>query len=330
MYEKEILDIIESNKTENLICRNLEIRPGIIAKYISGLANVLGGYILIGAEVDNGKIYINGFQSAFNMENILVKVKNSLSDMSILSYEVMKVGFNNIYVIRVEKSDGKISVGDKYYTYIENEVEEIAKDKLFYKPTLFISYAECDTPIVELIENIINTKMNDSIYISRYTRVPYKGSFKEFMNGIQDHDYVLCVVSDNYLHSQACMYEVGEIIKDHHYKEKLLFVVLSEKERKYYKENAPCKIGPDIYGNAILKLEYINYWKKKYEELQNKIKEIDDYEATSEATKSLKEIGQIYRNDIGEFMSYLADENGKSFSMLYENEFDDIISWTMK
>ena len=44
------------------------------------------------------------------------------------------------------------------------------------------------------------------------------------MDTIQEHDYVLTVVSDTYLKRQACMYEVGEIIKDHHYKDKLLFV----------------------------------------------------------------------------------------------------------
>ena len=54
------------------------------------------------------------------------------------------------------------------------------------------------------------------------------------MNTIQEHDFVLTVVSDTYLRSQACMYEVGEIIKDNYYKNKLLFVVLSENERKYY------------------------------------------------------------------------------------------------
>lgn len=32
------------------------------------------------------------------------------------------------------------------------------------------------------------------------------------------------------------MYEVGEIIKDHHFNEKLIFVVLSENERKYYQK----------------------------------------------------------------------------------------------
>ena len=33
---------------------------------------------------------------------------------------------------------------------------------------------------------------------------------------------------------------------------------------------------------------------------------IGDYEATSEATKDLKIIGQIYRKDMGEFLQFLS------------------------
>jgi hypothetical protein len=60
------------------------------------------------------------------------------------------------------------------------------------------------------------------------------------------------------------------------------------------------------------------------------IKEINDYEATSNATQELKAIGQIYRNDIGEFLNFLADENGMSFAKLSENGFNDIVDWIKK
>lgn len=123
------------------------------------------------------------------------------------------------------------------------------------------------------------------------------------------------------------MYEVGEIIKDRHYKDKLLFVALSEKERKYYGTYAPDKIGPNIYKGAVERLEYVDYWKKQYTILENKMSNINNYEATSKAAEELKILGQIYRKDMAEFLDYLADENGKSFEKLYEDDFDDIILW---
>lgn len=54
LNEKEIENIICNSVTENLICRALELRPGELAKFICGLANVNGGYILVGVEKDNG------------------------------------------------------------------------------------------------------------------------------------------------------------------------------------------------------------------------------------------------------------------------------------
>ena len=147
------------------------------------------------------------------------------------------------------------------------------------KPTLFISYSQNDSPIAKIIECKLKYETNDGIEISRDTRVPYKGSFKAFMNSIQDHDFVLCLVSDNYLKSQACMYEVGEIIKDHHFDKKLLFVVLGENDGKYYPDDAANFAAAKIFGSELNRLKYIRYWENKYEELKKEIDTIEDDEA---------------------------------------------------
>lgn len=74
-------------------------------------------------------------------------------------------------------------------------------------------------------------------------------------------------------------------------------------------------------------LEYIDFWKKCYDSLEEKMRSIDDYESISKATEDLKILGQIYRRDMGELLDFLADENGKSFGKLYENNFDEILLW---
>ena len=57
------------------------------------------------------------------------------------------------------------------------------------------------------------------------------------------------------------------------------------------------------------------------------MKQINDYEAIRQATYDLQVIGQIYRKDIGEFLQFLSDENGKSFQKLYDSDFDELIRW---
>ena len=324
LNEKEIENIICNSVTENLICRALELRPGELAKFICGLANVNGGYILVGVEKDNGLLKPKGLQLAFDMKSIMNSVDKNLDGTCQFGYGYVNVSGKNIFVIKVERAKQKILVDNVYYCFQNNSVEVRQIEEAKRLSTLFISYTECDTPIVDIIEDKIREKLQDKIKVSRYTGLKYKDSFKEFMDTIQEHDYVLTVVSDTYLKRQACMYEVGEIIKDHHYKDKLLFVVLSENERKYYGENIPEKIGPNIYGGAEARLEYIGFWKEKFDKLQQMMSNIGDYEATSEATKDLKIIGQIYRKDMGEFLQFLSDENGKNFQKLYENDFKAI------
>lgn len=232
----------------------------------------------------------------------------------------------------IEKGIHKISVLVKSADALPEKTakrtftKHIQKAQSHSKPTLFLSYCKKDECIAKLIEDTLTEDTNGGIIISKYTRVPYHDSFKEFMNSIQGHDYVLCVVSDSYLKSQACMYEVGEIVKDLRYKEKLLFVVINEEDRKYYPHNITGEIGAKIYEGAIKRLEYTSFWKNKYDELSKSIDFLHDKEASNKATEELKEIGRIYRNDINEFLSFLADYNGKNFDLLFSNRFVDLIN----
>ena len=251
-----------------------------------------------------------GCQKTFNVAGVIEMVKAQLDNEISMNYGFVSVGGADIFAIEVVQSDKKIWLEGKYFVYKNNDVEERVVNQNDEPITLFISYTECDAPIVDIIEEL-----------------QYKDSFMAFMNTIQDHDFVLTVVSDTYLRRQACMYEVGEIIKDHHYKERLLFVVLSEKDRKYYVEDAPEKIGPAIYKGAEERLEYVDYWKRRYDNLERRMKEINDLEAVSKASVDLKIIGQIFRKDMSEFLDFLSDENGKSFEKLYVNNFDEVIAW---
>ncbi len=330
MNTEKIIQIVENNEFDNVICRALELRPAEIAKYICGLANSNGGYILIGVEKRNGCMEKTGCLKSFNVDGVIEAVISKISYEIPIEYGFISIVGIDVFAIEVAKGENNCLVEGKCYEYENNNVKEKTVNQQDEPVTLFISYTECDVPIVDIIETKITEKMQDKIEISRYTELQYKESFKAFMNTIQDHDYVLTVVSDTYLKRQACMYEVGEIIKDHHYKDKLLFVVLSEKERQYYGTNAPEKIGPDIYKGAEERLEYVGFWKKRFDSLKDKMSSIDDYEAISKATEDLKIIGQIYRKDMAEFLEFLADENGKSFERLYENDFEEILLWLRK
>lgn len=321
----KITQIIETNNTNNVICRSLELRPNVLGSFISGLANSEGGYIFIGIELQNNNYTFNNFISTFKYDDILSFISTRLEPKIEISYQLICIETNRLLAICVDKSETPVSYDSEYYMYGHNDVTLINKEDINYKPTVFISYASPDAAIVDIVESSIRKSLKEKVSISRFTELHYKDSFKAFMNTIQDHDYVLCFVTYSYLRSRACMYEVGEVIKDHRYSDRLLFVVLSDKDRCYYGDNAPEIIEAGVY-DPQKRADFILYWKTEYDKLDTKIKEIGDYEATRDLSTILNEIGNVYRNDISKFMEFIADENGKNFCTLKENDFADIIA----
>lgn len=195
------------------------------------------------------------------------------------------------------------------------------------KPTLFLSYNYHDTIYADIIEQQIRLNTNDEIFISNYTSdVKYKDSFRKFMDSIDEHGFVLCIVSDYYLKSKACMYEVGEVIKNHNYRKRILFIVLSRDDYKLFVKKESAKSAPDIY-NVHGRAKYVKYWQGEFEKLKKEIKEFNEEEPKEYLINDLKVIGGIYRNDIGEFLNFLSDSKGKDFTSLYNSFFADIIKW---
>jgi hypothetical protein len=77
---------------------------------------------------------------------------------------------------------------------------------------IFLSYSWYNSNIADCLDILFKTK---NITLKRDVRdVEYKQSIKEFMKKIRTSDYCLVVISENYLKSINCMYEVTEFIKD--------------------------------------------------------------------------------------------------------------------
>ncbi|MFC5405518.1 toll/interleukin-1 receptor domain-containing protein [Cohnella soli] len=171
---------------------------------------------------------------------------------------------------------------------------------------IFLSYSWNDNKVADSFEIMFRTK---GINLTRDLRdVEYRQSLKEFMKNVRKSDYVLMIISEHYLKSINCMYEVLEFVKDDDYKERILPLVQKE---------------TDIF-NAIGRSKYIKYWQNEFERLHHEMQGLDELNRT-DIVNELKKVESIQRQ-LTDFLSIIADMNmvtfeenitGKDFYMIF-------------
>lgn len=206
------------------------------------------------------------------------------------------------------------------------EFDEIGETKVDNRKTIFLSYCQKDSDIADLVEEKILCKISDKARISRDIRdVKFHESFKKFMQSIEQHDYVIMLISDSYLKSRNCMFEVLEVIKDSQYAKKLIFIVIEDVDIKYYKNPESKNVGAQVYSIDGA-TAYTLYWQNVENNLQ---RQIDAIKETTHALQQIKEksIVQKILLDLPEFMSFLKDAKGVSLTEHINKDFIDVLKF---
>lgn len=186
---------------------------------------------------------------------------------------------------------------------------------------VFLSYAEADTPIADLTERILQ---ENHIKVSRYTNVGYRESFISYMNSLSEHDFVFCIISDAYLKSHACMYEASIMLRMDDLQRRMIWCVLRDCDKKYYFDTGYILRIANIYGSEINRIQYIKYWNKQHEELEDAIKGIDNLDGSQVSILKLNEISEIANNALPSLLRFITENRGLSFNALYVNGFKDV------
>lgn len=178
---------------------------------------------------------------------------------------------------------GGNSVINDYNSSMEEQVKE-SNDK-----TIFLSYNWHDGEIANRIDKHLSGLSN--ITVKRDIRdIGTWKSIREFMKSIRNQDYVVLIVSDYYLKSKNCMFEVTEVMKERAYGERIF----------------PAVVECGIY-DPLKRAEYISYWQQECDKLETTIRGLDPANAT-ELTVELKRYKSI-ASSIGEFLSMVAERN---------------------
>ena len=92
------------------------------------------------------------------------------------------------------------------------------------RQTLFVSYSWADSTIADKIDTIFQPT---GIFVKRDIReIKFKGSIRNYLSEIRDTDFVLILISDSFIKSSNCMYEMLELLKEKNYQKKILPVLI--------------------------------------------------------------------------------------------------------
>lgn len=153
---------------------------------------------------------------------------------------------------------------------------------------IFLSYCWEDSETADKIETYFTDR---GIEIKRDIRdIGEWKSIRKFMESIRNQDYAVFIISDKYLKSTNCMFEVLEMMKEQVYKEKIFPVVLESK----------------VY-DPLERVEYIKYWEHEYKKLEQAVKSIDIC-SSPELVLELRKVKQICVS-ISEFMGLISNMN---------------------
>jgi hypothetical protein len=175
-----------------------------------------------------------------------------------------------------------------------------------YEQAVFISYAwgEEREEIVNQIEKALQER---GLRIIRDKReLAYKGSIQGFMERIGQGDCVIVVVSDKYLRSPNCMFELVEIAENREFVGRIFPVVLAD---------------ANIY-DPVTRIDYIEYWELKKKQLAKAIKRLDP--ANLQGIREEIDLYDRIRDKVSGLTSILKDMNTLTPEMHRESNFSQL------
>lgn len=174
-------------------------------------------------------------------------------------------------------------------------------------PDVYISYSWSDE---NTINEIDNTLQNNGILIKKDKRdAKYRADIKNFMDKIGLGSHVILVVSDKYLKSRNCMYEIMELLKNNDYKNKIYPIVLESAYKIY---------------DAVATVEYYEFWDNKINELNQTIKTIQTAKNIKRVYEEINHCENI-RNSIDDFIDTIQNMNALTLEQHINENFKSLI-----
>lgn len=200
----------------------------------------------------------------------------------------------------------KLILQAEAYISIDSDDEfivEVGKSNVTQTPRIFLSYCWDDTDRANNIDEYLKKK---GIAVTRDIRgVDTWQSLKEFMQTIRDNDFAVLLISDAYLKSANCMYEVLEIMK----------------EQKFRTRIFPAIIDSAIYSTDK-QIEYVQYWENRVKTLKRNLASLE-YTNGLALGHELKKAEDISRS-MADFLITVSDMKNPAIDNVAEEIYEKL------
>lgn len=163
---------------------------------------------------------------------------------------------------------------------------------------IFLSYCWADDKVADTIFDTLSMNQGINIHRDKIDLGNWQ-SINEYMQSISQMDYTILLVSDAYLKSKNCMYEVLEVMRNRKYSEKIF----------------PAVIYTGIY-EPLIRANYVKYWQDKSNELEKSLETLDKQNLGSLVT-DLKQFKDIAAN-VADFLALVAKLNNPQLTNISE------------
>ena len=177
------------------------------------------------------------------------------------------------------------------------------------QPEVYISHAwggESD----ELMKKIVAAFEKDNVeVVYDHKDLQYRGSINAFMQELGKAKAVILIISNKYLRSEYCMFELLQIYQNQQFLHRIFPLVLDEVQ----------------ISKSTDRLELIKYWEDQQHLLESKIRELKSISNIEGITEDLNLYGDI-RKHVAKFTHILKDINTLNTSTHYEENFNSLIT----
>ena len=175
-----------------------------------------------------------------------------------------------------------------------------------YEHEVFVSYA-WGGEREEVVNQIDKSLQERGIKMIRDKRdLGYRGSISQFMERIGQGNCVIVVISDKYLRSPNCMFELVEIAEGKQFHDRIFPIVLGD---------------ADIY-DPVKRLGYVKHWEAKRAELAAAMKDVDP--ANLQGIREDMDLYDRIRDKVSGLTSILKDMNTLTPDMHRDSDFGEI------